>query len=387
MKGRMYNTFIRFFKFNNLARIATNVGYVILCMVYSLYRMFLFKKSKMLHKEAYERLDKCSSKPNMHTDVVNKEKQKDLSIVVPAYNAESTIVECIKSVICQNTNFEYELIIVNDGSTDRTRQLIEEIDDNHIVLINQENRGFSGARNRGIDEATGKYIMFLDSDDYLVGNCIDSMMEKIISENADIIQGSSYSFFENSDVKRYTSLKNKVIEKDTKQMISNPGFPWAKIYRRDLFENLRFPLDVWFEDTIVCMILFRLCNKAVVTDEVVYAYRINPEGITQKARHSKKCVDHYWVMEYVLEKASELGLPSDQLQYEMVRSHMSTLLYRRISLMDDKIIESAFVLASHMLDKIRPNNYICNDNFIVKDIERAFKTKNYKLWKVASFVV
>lgn len=391
MKVRMYNTFRKILKFDILARITANVGYAFLCVLYFLYRKFLTGKSNMTVEQAYKNLGECSPKPNMYAEAIDKEKEKrkkkDLSIIVPAYNAEATIIECIKSVVCQTTTFDYELIVVNDGSTDKTRALVEGFNNEHIILINQKNRGFSGARNRGIDAAVGNYIMFLDADDYLVGNCIESMMQKIIDEDADIIQGSNYSFFDNSAVKKYTLLKNRVIENDTKQMTDNPGFPWGKIYRRVLFDNLRFPLDVWFEDTIVCMILFRLCTKMVVTDEVVYAYRIHSGGITQKARHSKKCVDHYWVMEYVLKKANELGLLNDKIQYEIVRGHMSTLLYRRISLMEDEVIESAFILAGDMLEKIRPENYTCDDNFITKDIEKAFRTKNYKLWKVASFVV
>lgn len=387
MKNRMHNTFFLIFKNKKITLVITNLAYTILTIMYSMCRYFLKHKSKIAIEEAYSILNKCSEKPKMKTNAANKEIIKDLSIIVPAYNAEKTINECIDSVIEQNTKFDYELIIINDGSTDNTKQLIEKYNDSHIKLINQENRGFSGARNRGIDESCGRYIMFLDSDDYLVGNCIESMMNRIIEENADIIQASSYSFYETNNIKHFTYLKNQVIEKDKKQMTSNPGFPWAKIYKRELFNNLRFPLDVWFEDTIVCMILFRLSNKVVVSDEVVYAYRVNPQGITLNARQCKKCVDHYWVMEYVLEKAKELQLPMDALQYEMVRGHMSTLLYRRISLMDNEVMESAFVLACNMLENVRPSDYICKGNFIVKDIEKAFITKNYKLWKMASFVV
>ena len=312
---------------------------------------------------------------------------KNLSIIVPSYNAEQTIMECIKSVIRQKTRYDYELIIINDGSKDCTQNIVESIKDNHIRVINQENRGFSGARNRGIDECVGKYIMFLDSDDLLQGNCIDEMMDAIIDNSADIVQGSYFSFVGNINNRQNTILTAKIIENDSAQMVANPGFPWAKIYKRELFNNIRFPLDVWFEDTIVCMLLYRMCKKMVVTDYIAYAYRINTEGITQNARHSKKCVDHFWVMEYVLEETEKLGLPKDNVQYGLIVNHMSTLLYRRISLMEQEVIESSFVMACEMLDKIRPNNYISNGNFIEKDIEKAFRARNYKLWKFASFVV
>lgn len=387
MKQRMINTFFRITKNAVIAKIMASVCYIILSGVYAVYKLFLKKKSDLVLEDAEEILNECSKKPQMFSEINNRDSEIDLSIIVPAYNAESTIEKCVESVIQQKVSFQYELIIINDGSTDNTKEIIKKYEDSHIKLINQENRGFSGARNRGIDEAVGRYLMFLDSDDYLIGNCIQKMMETMKEEDADVVQGSYFSFDEEKGTKQLSNLKKRIVVDEPRKLVANPGYPWAKIFKKELFDNLRFPLDVWFEDTIVCMILYRLSKKIVVMDEIVYAYRINYNGITQKARHNKKCVDHYWVMEFILDKSYELKLPNDELQYEMVKSHMSTLLYRRISLMDEKVIESAFIMASEMLDKIRPDNYKCEGNFIQKDIEKAFVEKKYGLWKAASFVV
>lgn len=387
MKQRMCNVFTNILKKKRLALVFAQIGYSILVASYAIYRFFLQSKSQITASEARDILEKFSSKPNMDTVKINREIEKDLSIVVPAYNAEKTIKECVDSVISQVTKYNYELIVINDGSTDNTSHIVESIADTHIKLINQDNRGFSGARNRGIDESCGKYIMFLDSDDMLVSNCIDKMMDEVVNNNADIVQGSYLSFVRSFDDKQEVILKSRIIEENISDMVNNPGFPWAKVYKRNLFDEVRFPLDVWFEDTIVCMLLYRLCKRMVVIDNIVYAYRINPEGITKNARHSSKCIDHYWVMEYTLNQSKKMGLPNDELQYKLVSGHMSTLLYRRISLMDKKIIESAFVLACELLDDIRPKAYPYKGGFICRDIERAFRTRNFKLWKAASFVV
>lgn len=384
MKQRMHNVFTKKLKNKILAGVATNVGYTILVGFYAVVRLFLHQRSDKKSEEARERLNNNNNQPEMNNISHLKKIKKDLSIIVSAYNAEKTIQKCIDSVICEKTKYQYELIIVNDGSTDNTRNIIENIHDEHMVIIHQNNRGFSGARNRGIEESVGKYIMFLDSDDYLVGNAIDVLMDAIIKEDAQIVQGNYFSFWEEEKI--FSQLSGKVCKR-TEEILCNPGFPWAKIYSRHLFEQVRFPIDLWFEDTIVCMLLYRLCTKMVIIEDVVYAYRINPEGITQKARHNQKCVDHYWVMEFCLEMAQKIGLPNDEIQYGLVSNHMSSLLYRRISLMNDDVIESAFILACDMLDEIRPDNYSCTGNFIQKDIERAFNNRNYKLWKMASFVV
>lgn len=385
MKQRMYNTFLRIFKNKYLTGVITDIGYTVLVVFYYFIRIFLRGGRALNLKEARSILNKTSPMPDMKTTAHNNEPQKDLSIIVPAYNAEKTIIQCITSVIRQKTKYDYEMIIINDGSTDKTQKKVESVEDLHIKLINQENRGFSGARNRGIDESLGKYIMFLDSDDMLNGECIENMMNQIIENEADIVQGSYYSFIDDNN--KQDSILSDGVYTDTEAMVCNPGFPWAKIYKREMFTQLRFPLDVWFEDTIVCMILYRMCKKMVVMSDIVYAYRINPEGITKKARHSKKCIDHYWVMEYVLNMAGKLEIPSDNTGYKLVSGHMSTLLYRRISLMEEEVIESAFVLACDMLDNIRPNGYRQEGKLINKDIEEAFINRNYKLWKLASFIV
>ena len=386
MKQRMYNTFYRKVKNAGIAGFMANVGYAILIVYYYVARLFCRNKSNLTIDEAYKLMENCSRKPEMKCTSTNRICSRELSIIVPAYNAEKTIKDCIDSVVSQQTNIDYELIVINDGSTDNTKDIVSSIKSEKIVLINQENKGFSGARNAGIDASVGEYIMFLDSDDMLVGNCIESMMRKIKECKADIIQGSYYSFLENDSKFNYSKFKDAVLT-STKDILKAPGFPWAKIYKREFFNQLRFPLNVWFEDTIVCMVLYRMCKKIVITSDVVYAYRLNPDGITAKARHSNKCIDHYWVMEQALEDAGNLGLPNDEIQYNLVKGHMSTLMYRRISLMPDKVVEGAFILACDMLDGIRPENYSIKGRKIENDIEVAFKTRNYKLWKLASFIV
>ena len=387
MKTRINNTFNKLFKSNALSSIFTTIIYCPLYLSYYLLRWIMRGKTTLDVDSARTNLEDISPKPQMDYTTTNQPINIDLSIIVPAYNSENTIKKCTESVIGQETSYDYELIIVNDGSTDNTRSIIEEYNDKHLLLVNQDNRGFSGARNRGIDESSGKYIMFLDSDDYLIGNCIELMMNNIINNNADITQASFVFDYENaSGISKYI-LNDQVEENNQRKMVSNPGYPWAKIYKRELFNNIRFPLNVWFEDTIVSILLYRICKRFSVMSNIAYGYRINPEGITQKARNSNKCIDHYWVMEHCLDKANELSLPNDNLQYEIVKKHMSTLLYRRIGKMDNKTKESAFVLAADVLDKIRPKDYQCNGNRIEKDLETAFINKNYKLWKVASFLV
>ena len=165
MLNRIQNTIFKIVRINLIAKILSRIIYVGIYAFYLVVRLFVRGKIVLGAEEARRQLNNTSAKPNMDYSVKNESINKDLSIIVPAYNSEKTIEQCINSVITQETKYDYELIVVNDGSTDRTKEIVEKFNDEKIVLINQENRGFSGARNRGIDECVGKYIMFLDSDD------------------------------------------------------------------------------------------------------------------------------------------------------------------------------------------------------------------------------
>ncbi|WP_165021095.1 glycosyltransferase family 2 protein [Dysgonomonas sp. ZJ279] len=110
-------------------------------------------------------------------------KDKRLTIVVPAYNAEKYIEKCISSLLCQDLT-DYEIIVVNDGSTDRTQDIVSDmaLENSNVSLINQGNKGLGGARNTGLRNASGEYVMFVDSDDYLEPNSLSILLDKIVKD-------------------------------------------------------------------------------------------------------------------------------------------------------------------------------------------------------------
>ena len=389
MKQRIFNTFYRITKNKTLTNILTFLGYSVLLMYYYIARIFLRKSLNISKEEAFKKVNEISKKP-IKKYTLNKrviDENIDLSIIVPAYNVSEFIEECINSVLKQKTEFKYELIVINDGSKDNTLDKINLFkEDSHLKIINQENRGFSGARNRGIDEAKGKYIMFLDSDDLLCENSIEKLMKTAYDKKADIVQGAYYTFDKNGN-KFYTNIEP--IEKDRRvdnKEISVPGFPWGKVYKAQLFEKVRFPLDFWYEDTIVNYLLARLSNKYVAISDYIYGYRINEKGITFTSKKSKKVLDTYWIIEEMIDLSKEIGLKVDDSIYDMTVFQLSNLLYRRIHSLDDEVIKNTFILSSYLMKDIGIKDSK-DKSIIFRDIEKAFKTQNYKLWKLASFVI
>lgn len=384
MEGRIFNTFYRITKNKVVANILTFIFYKILLIYYYIVRLFLKENLNINREEAFEKVNKVSKKP-MKKYSYNKriiDENIDLSIIVPAYNSSDYIKECISSVLMQETSYNYELIVINDGSKDDTLEKINLFKENkHLKIINQENKGFSGARNRGIDESLGKYIMFLDSDDLLCENSIEKLIKTAKEKKADIVQGSYYTFNKNGN-KFYTNITPTEKNKE----ISVPGFPWGKVYNAKLFEKVRFPLDFWYEDTIVNYLLARLSNKYVAISDYVYGYRINEKGITFTSKKSKKVLDTYWIIEEMIDLSKDIGLKIDDSIYDMTIFQLSNLLYRRIHFLDEETIKNTFILACYLIQDIGIKDSK-NKSIIFRDIEKAFKEKNYRLWKLASFVI
>ncbi|MEE0715235.1 MAG: glycosyltransferase family 2 protein [Eubacterium sp.] len=390
MKQRMYNTFSRIFKNHVIAKVLSEVGYELLMAYYMVARNFVKSRKKKIYDASKVREELLREYPieNMESEIINlpTNEHVDLSIIMPAYNVEKYIKEAIDSVLNQKTKYNYELIIVNDGATDNTKKIIQSIESDKIKYIEQKNQGLSGARNTGINNAVGKYITFMDSDDLLEDGSIEIMMDALINNKADIVVGS-YAMFMDINHKQKCLNEPKIIENNPEQAVCNHGYAWGKIFKRKMFNNIRFPMRKWYEDTIICNVLFRMSCKMVVLSEIVYDYRINYGGISRTARGSIKSLDHYWVMEDAIKQAEKNNIENDQVLYALAFGHLSSLLYRRVSNLDDKVIEDVFVLACELINNIKPSEYEVKGRIINKDIQYAFETYNYKLWKLASFIV
>ena len=387
MKQRIYNVMYRKTNSILIAKVLSSIIYSFLIAIYFFRRLFLKKTLDINYKDARKKIMELSNKPNKNY-ICNKrsiDKNIDLSIIIPAYNVSEYIDECLQSVINQKTKYNYEIIVINDGSKDDTLDKIKKYNDNNnLKIIDQKNKGFSGARNVGINIAKGKYLMFVDSDDILCEGAIEELLDKGYKEDADIVQGSFYEFL--GENKFYTTLENaKKIIGELNRPLGAPGFPWGKIYKAYLFNNVRFPIDYWYEDTIVSYLLYRLCNIYVSIDKCVYGYRRNYNSITHTSKNSNKAIDTYWIIEEILSEYKDIGLPYDEITYEMTLIQLSSLLYRRIYRLDESIKKNVFILACKIINEIKvPMQF---NSLLLRDLEKAFDNKNYNLWKSVSFIL
>ena len=211
-----------------------------------------------------------------------------VTIIIPVFNVERYIVECLESVVCQSYN-NIEIIIINDGSTDNSLSVCERYArmDSRIALYSKENGGLSEARNYGLDRANGEFIMFLDSDDYLSRNCVESMVNSILETKADIVSGRVRRFV-NPDDFLYDngSIFSEVLNKhDAMREMLQEGktntMACAKLYRSELFDTVRFCVGKYHEDIYIMHILFDRIHSLSIIGDVVYYYRLNSNSISE----------------------------------------------------------------------------------------------------------
>ena len=212
-----------------------------------------------------------------------------ISIIMPAYNAEKTIIRAIQSVICQNYSF-WELIIINDGSIDNTLNICNEyIDNKQIIIHTQNNGGLSNARNKGIDLCQGDFICFLDSDDWYEKDYLYQMIHLIDKHASDLIvcniikhqnKNISQSTIPNNT---YVNLfHNKAFLELFESGILNPA--WNKLYRTNIIKtwNLLFPNIAIVEDLAFNLRYLEHCNSVSICNKALYHYDLSIPGLASK---------------------------------------------------------------------------------------------------------
>lgn len=222
-----------------------------------------------------------------------------VSVVVPAYNVEDYIVQCVNS-ICNQTYDKLEIIIVDDGSTDNTGRICDELSDNRITVIHQENQGLSGARNTALEIAQGEYICFVDSDDYIRESMIEELYKCIVGEKYDFAACGVEYLMHDTGLSTYSGNSGKKKELDYVESLDYLSTVylfnvWNKIYRHDVIKDIRFVRGVVCEDVGYMREVFSRINSTVFLDKPLYVYRVKRPGSSGMVFDPRKlpAIDEY----------------------------------------------------------------------------------------------
>ena len=300
----------------------------------------------------------------------------DLQIVVPVYNVENYLVSCIESIINQDTKYKYQVILVDDGSKDSSRRIVDEYANReNFVVIHQQNKGLSGARNTGLKIIESKYISFVDSDDIISPYYVEKMVGTALKFNADICQCKLKRFDNDSELVINKATESKIKRRNNYELA---GFACGKVIKADLFANLIFPEGYLFEDTVMLLRLLPNANNNYIIDDELYFYRQNQASITHTYMNSPNAIDTIYVTKKMFEEAN----------YTYKIDYLEKILYRqfkcnisRLVNAPDYIKRDVFILSKELYIKI------CKTcKYKDKRLDRLFKNNKCNLfWKYLQY--
>lgn len=206
-----------------------------------------------------------------------------VSIIVPVYNVERYLKRCVNSIINQ-TFKDFELLLVDDGSTDLSGKICDELkqSDNRIKIFHKKNGGLSDARNYGLQFAKGKYITFIDSDDFVSVDYIEILYNSILDNNGVDISTVSVLRFSDEKLIKDINLSKRKFETEVidtkiavKKMLLNDNISheaWGKMYSKELWNNIQFPFGQMLEDYSTTYKIFSKANKIAINNAKIYYY-------------------------------------------------------------------------------------------------------------------
>ncbi len=238
----------------------------------------------------------------------------DLSIIVPIYNVEQYVSKCIESLFCQGLDEKcFEVIIVNDGTKDRSMEIVSSIVKRHpnIVVVNQENQGLSVARNNGLAHAKGRYVMFVDSDDFLVENSLALLLPLALKMSVDMLIADFIKMTDEEIEQTKIHHDNNEYKptlmrgREAFQVFFDPSqcYAWRMIYRKGFIEenHLSFIPNLYFEDVPFTIDCYLKVEKALLFPLPFYIYRQHQSSIVSSVNRKKlldmnQIIAHLWNM-------------------------------------------------------------------------------------------
>jgi glycosyltransferase involved in cell wall biosynthesis len=258
-----------------------------------------------------------------------------VSVIVPVYNTEQYIKKCVESILNQ-TYTDFELILSDDGSTDGSPELCRKFEqqDKRVKYIRQENKGAGAARNSGIDASSGMYITFVDSDDWLDEDYLEMLVQA--AKDCDIVQIGNHVYSPEGDVNRGDGINETLLDEMDGRSVSRyllegkyraGGVPWAKLYRRSLWEDVRFPNMKRFEDVAVLYKIYWKADKMRNIACAKYCYRSQRPG---SIMHSPYSLEWLEILDVEREKMEFYRQKGDYTLYVLTRFELINQLQSNI---------------------------------------------------------
>lgn len=283
-----------------------------------------------------------------------------VSLIVPIYNSQNYLEKCIKSLISQTLK-DIQIILINDGSTDNSEKIIKSFDDERIVYISKNNEGIGKTRNLGIDKATGEFLAFVDSDDYLNEHFCEYMYQKAVNDDCDLVV---CDFFEDRNTLvgiKFKDFKDTNL-RETPELINyiNLG-PCNKLYKKSLFDDKsnRFEENLKYEDAPFVVKMLVSANRIGKVNDYLTYYVIHSNSET--TIRDKRMYDILEITDIIVNDLKKVDYPNDSLvslavmiltDYTIQQRYISDVKYRH------DFINKAFKYLNNLDRKWRRCSYL-----------------------------
>ena len=304
----------------------------------------------------------------------------DISIIVPIYNAEKYLNKCIDSLVNQ-TKKELEFILVNDGSTDSSEDIIKSYKDKRIKYFKNKNQGIGKTRNFGIDKATGKYLMFLDSDDYLDINACEKLYNKAIKEKSDLVVFDFYRVEETLKEVTINNFKSSSLKENPNLLLDINLGPCNKLIKRELIDkkNTRFNEELKYEDTPFVTEIIKNANKISKLNEYLHYYVIHSNSETTV--RDERVFDIIKIIDIIRNQYKNEKYMEDVVNKLTVRTFTNYTIQQRVQKdlkVGMKFIDEAFSYMKKNIPDYKNNKYYETRGILRRTIEKnKFITKGY----------
>ena len=271
-----------------------------------------------------------------------------VDVIVPVYNAEKYLDACLDSVFSQETGCAFRVLAVDDGSADRSGEILDRRADERLTVLHQANAGAAAARNRGLEASRAPYLFFLDADDLMSPGCLQAMLDEARSRDADVLE-AGYRIVDSAggSLRAYGHKSGAL---DPRRDLN--GFPPGKLCRRRLFDRIRFPEGYRFEDSVLSQLLMPWAEREGLRvyglDREAFRYRVHPQSTGHRNNGSVHSIDAVWVTLSLHRDRLALGLENDQPYYEYLLNSL-VLSMRRTEALGDGVLRAVFVLYRELL--------------------------------------
>ncbi len=256
---------------------------------------------------------------------------KKVSVIVPVYNTYRYLKRCLNSLVNQTLN-DIEIIVINDCSTDESKKVLDEYEkkyNNILVFHNKTNKGIGYNRNLGIKKASGEYISFIDSDDFVDETMYDKMYKKAKENALDLVICKFHKMFEKKDDLieiepdfKIPYFKNTNLKNSPNLLLDINLAPWNKLYKKELLEDIRFPENLKYEDAIVVVKALARAKKIGMVDEMLNYYLVRSKSETTSM--DKRVFDIIAITKEIIEELK------NQDYYDDIKKYVEAMTIRNL---------------------------------------------------------